>query len=150
MPFFPTSDQVAVAWLKTISGIDPTKVATSLPADAATWASTGFVTAMTVGGSPGSVHVPVSEPVVAVDCWANNANSGKPPWGKAGHLAALIYRATYLAPQPGSFTVLTDFHPAKLRAVYPVSEPRRIPGDESGFARYQLDLQLVYSVAVTP
>lgn len=140
MAYFPTSEQVAVAWLKTIDGVPVNGVATTLPGDNSTWAASGFVTVTTVGGSPG-VDTPLSHPVVQVDCWACNVNSQKPPWGKAGSLASLIKHACYRDPFPQVVLDLgAQFHQAMVQAVYAVTEPRRLTDDPADFARVSMDL----------
>lgn len=138
MANLPNTDLVATSWLKTLPGVNPLRVASSLPGDNASWADTGFVVATSVGGSPG-LHVPMQRPVVAIDCWANNPNSQKAPWGKAGHLAQLVLLGTYMT-EPVDLTFSGDFEPARVFAVAPLSEPRKVPGDEAGFARYSFDL----------
>ena len=142
---YPSPDLVAVTWLKTLTGLPANQIATSLPADNSTWAASGFVQAATVGGTPNR-DVPTYSPVIQVDCWANNVNSQKPPWGKAGHLAAVIQWATYGARQPGVLGMPDGFYPVRLMSVYPITEPRRILGDESAFARVQLDLSFMWTV----
>lgn len=148
MPHFPTAEQIAVAWITTVPGIPTGKVATTLPADDTSWASTGFVTITGVGGSPASRYVPMHEPVMQVDCWAVNPGSSKPPWGRAGELAGLIVERTFTDLRPGEFTVRTGFLPVLMRSVWPLSEPRRINEDEAGYARYQFDIVFAYTVAV--
>lgn len=142
--YYPSPEQVIIAWAKTVLP-DPTQIATSLPA--AGW--TGFVTVLSLGGSPPDPGLPVSAPVVRLDCWAAAANSGQPPWGVASQLAERLYLATLMARQPGTLVAKADFHPAMVRAVYPLSVPRRVDGDPSGYARYTVDVQAHYSLAVT-
>lgn len=136
---YPSHELVAVAWLKTVDGLPTNQIATTLPADNSTWAASGFVQVTTVGGNP-EHEMPMFGPVVQVDCWANNLNSQKPPWGKASHLAERIVWAAYAADQLGSLTLGADFHQPRLMGVYALSEPRRITGDEAGFARIQFDM----------
>ena len=136
---YPSTEQVSVAWLKTLPGLPANQIATTLPADNSSWAASGFVQVAGVGGTP-QVHIPVFEPVVQIDCWANNVDSQKPPWGKAAHLAEVIVWATYSALQPGVFDLGANFYPPRLMAVYPLSEPRRVLHDEAGFARVQFDM----------
>lgn len=139
----PTPEQIAVTWLGTVPGVPLGKVATTLPADTAAWATEGFLTVLSVGG-PGAVYVPVRSPVVQVDAWANNPDSSKPPWGKAGHLIGAVIERTFTDTQPGEFLVMAGFRSVRLMSVFPMTEPRRIPDDESSFARYQLDLTFSY------
>jgi hypothetical protein len=145
MSYFPSSEQVAVAYLKTVAALDPTKIATSLPADAAVWAASGFVQVQVVGGTP-EVHVPKFSPVIEVTCWANNSNSQQPPWGKASHLAEAVKFSTY-SQRSVLLETPENFYDVRLLSVYPVSEPRRVLGDEAGFARVSVDLAFHWTLA---
>lgn len=141
---YPSPELVAVAWAKTVGGdVDPTKVATSLPADAGVWGSTGFTT-VTVLNALSDVHVPLFEPVVAFDCWAAAPGTNKAPWGQAGAMAAALRWATYRPAVP-AVAMPADFHPARLLTVRPLDGPTRIPLDEAGFARVRLVVQLVWT-----
>jgi hypothetical protein len=145
---YPSTEQVAVAWAKAVgaddANIDPTKVATSLPADPSVWSTTGFVTVTAVGGGS-DVHVPLYESAVTFDCWANTPNSSRAPWGQAAALASALLRACYrhdpMTVDPGE-----AFHSARLLSVYPAQMPRRIPSDASNFARVALDLVIAWTV----
>lgn len=151
MPYVPTPEQVAVAWLKTVDGVDATKVATSLPADTATWAATGFWTVTVFPGATGD-DVPLFAPVVRIDSWAANVNTNRPPWGRAGTGAGAVQWATYGAPgqRPTQPDLGDDFYPARILQVVSLGSPVRIPEDGAGFARVQVDVQLHYTLAVTP
>lgn len=143
---YPSAELVAVAWAKTVGGdVDPTKVATSLPADHTTWAATGFVTA-TVLNAGADPHVPLLEPVVAFDCWAAAANSNKAPWGQAGAIASAVQWATYQIAAP-TLAMPPDFYPARLLAVFPIDGPVRVPSDEAGFARVRLTLSMAWTIS---
>lgn len=141
--YLPTPEQVTVAWLQTVAQVDPTKVATSLPADASVWGSTGFWQVTVVGGSLG-LDTPLWAPVVAVDCWAAVPNSNRPPWGRAGSYAAAVLAGTYSARQVGALSFGEEFHPVRVTTCRPLSMPRRVQQDEAGFARVQLDIELTY------
>jgi hypothetical protein len=145
MSLRPTSELVAVAWLKGVTGIPSTAVATDLPADNSTWSASGFVQVMSVGGSP-NIYVPVAQPVIQVDLWAVNPNSSKPPWGKANQLAESIRMGTLDHANVGR--LLTGFpaayNNARCLTVYPISEPRRIRDDSADFAHYTMDLQFMW------
>lgn len=144
MPHLPMSDAVVVALIKTFPGTPPLGVATSLPGDAGSWADLGFIQVASVGGSP-LTHVPVRVPVLQVDCWASNVNSQKPAWSKAGNLAEVVVNATYDF-EPLRVTLPETFYPARVLSCWPVTEPRRIPGDPSGFARVTFDLAVKWAV----
>lgn len=144
MTYYPTAEQVGTAWVKTLDGVDATKVATALPGDANVWASTGFVQLAVVGGSP-RIHSQMYSPVFQVDCWAANV-AGKAPWGRAGSLAAAVVWGCYHGPAPVLVNLGSEFHMGRVHAVIPLSEPRRIEGDEAGFARVQFDMALTWSL----
>ncbi len=146
-PYPPNVELLAVAWLKSLDGIPANGVATTLPADPATWAGEGFVQVTTVGGSP-AVHTPLRRPVVQLDTWANNPDSLKPPWGKASALMETVIWGCYqLSTQQRTFVLPHGFGNARLLTAWPVTEPRRVPADESGFARYSCDLTMVWTIA---
>lgn len=146
MAHIPTTEQIAVEWAKTVDGVDPTKVATTLPADAAVWASTGFVQVTAFPGSA-DVHVPMFAPVVRFGCWAANLNSAQPPWGRAGSIAQALMVATYSHTHQ-DFDLGAEFHAARLLSVYPAGVPVRVPADEAVFAHVYLDLVLGWTVTL--
>lgn len=149
MAHVPNSELVFEAWLKGIDGVPPNGVGTTLPGDNTTWAASGFVQYSVVGGSPG-VYVPEREPVFTVDCWAVRLNSAKPPWGMANNLAETIVEACYQGvdetiPTARVVTISrSGYEQARVQSAYPLTEPRRMPGDEARFARYQFDLALFW------
>jgi hypothetical protein len=144
MAAFPTAEMVTVAYLKTVENVPADKVATTLPADAASWKDSGFVQVTSTGGSP-SIDVPLYTPVLQIDCWANNTNSQKPPWGQAGSLAGAVVYGIYRAETP-ALVLPAGFHGATVHTAHVVSEPRRVPDPEAGFARYQFDISITWSV----
>ena len=145
----PNSELVAVAWLRTVLGLTAAMVSTRLPTDTTLWEESGFVTVgggdgtgAVIGGSPNR-EMPLRAPVVSVHCWAVKRGSGRPPWGKAAQLAELIVTGTYDETRMRrQLTLPSGYQPARLNEAYALSEPRRIPADPSGYAHFQLDLQL--------
>jgi hypothetical protein len=137
------TELVAVAWLSSAAGIEPGQVATTLPSDAAAWEANGFLHVVgAVGGSP-QLYQALREPVVQVDCYAVNLNSGKPPWGKAASLMELVVAATYdEAGLQRALTLRPGYPEARVLTAHLMSEPRRMPGDDSSYARYTADLVL--------
>lgn len=137
------TELVAVAWIASAAGIEPGQVATTLPSSQEAWEPNGFVHVVgAVGGTPQLYHA-LREPVVQVDAYAVNPASGKPPWGKAASLMELIVAATY--DEAGLQRVLTlrpGYPQARVLTAHFMSEPRRMPGDDASFARYQADLVL--------
>ena len=133
----PNTELIAVAWLKTLAGVPSGSVGTTLPA-AEAFATDGFVQVVgVVGGSP-DAYVPLRNPVVQVDTWAVNPGSKRPPWGKANTLIENILAACFTTPDP--IVLRDEYFAARLFEVAATTEPRRIPGDEGGFARYSADL----------
>lgn len=146
--FLPHGELVAQAWLRQLQGVPSNGVSTTLPKDNSTWAASGFVVIEVVGGTP-DLYNPISNPVVSIKCYACSLNSSQPNWGKANQLAEIIklngygtvdsvnnaQRVVGLAPQ---------YQNARVLLAYPVSEPRRMPGDEARFALYQFEMQFVY------
>jgi len=158
MTMNPTSDIVAVAWLATIPGLSSSMVSTNLPQDFTTWSETGFVISNVIAGAP-DLYLPVRRPVVQVDCWAVNPNSGKSPWGKANHLAELVRshvegdRRTANLQRLLSFPQ-GDYLGANVLEAIMLTEPRRAitvgltpVGDEASYAHYMFDLELTWRVA---
>jgi hypothetical protein len=138
-PFASTTDLVAIAWIESCEGIKQGQVGTTLPKPDK-WDADGFVTVLTVGGTP-HVNFALRRPVVQIDCWANNLNSNKPPWGKANNLAEIVLKAMY-ADQldiQRDLTLRDHFNNARVLSVWPQTEPRRIKDDEASYARYQFD-----------
>lgn len=150
MPLLPTTEGVAVAWLRTLPEI-PAGVATTLPAtregQVPTWAEHGFITISVVGGTVRDTNLRM--PVVSVDAWAVAPNSDRPPWGKANGLTELVRDACYredrfpvqVVPSPG------DYLPALVQSASLVtSESRRVPDPDTSRAHYVLDVALYWTV----
>jgi hypothetical protein len=157
MSMNPNNDMVAEAWVAGVTGLSAAMVATNLPQDNSTWAVNGFVTVSVVGGSP-DLYLPVRKPVVQVDAWAVNPNSGRAPWWKANYLAELI--RAHVEAGAATYTrqvILTgkgDYRNAVVFEAILRTEPRRAiaqgmmpTGDEASYARYMLDLELAWRVA---
>lgn len=135
----PTTELVACAWIAGIEGVTSDMVATTLP-DSTSWSTNGFIQVYTVGGSP-KLHNPLRQPVLNVDCWAVSPNSNKAPWGKANYLAELVWDASMVS--PGRVVTLPGSYPqARVLGVDVLQEPRRVPSDQAGYARYQFDMQI--------
>lgn len=146
--FLPHGELVAQAWLRSLEGIPSNGVGTNLPGDNTTWAASGFVQISTIGGTPG-MYLPMANPVISIDCWANAAKSSQPPWGKANQLAERIRFAGYggvdsLNVPQRIVALAPQYQNARVLAAYAVSEPRRMLNDEARFARYHMDMQFVY------
>lgn len=143
-PFPPNSDLVALAWLaQRVPGIVEGQVAASLPA-VASWVAEGFVTALSIPGTQPNLDIPLRKPVVQIDAWgAGGTATAKPHWPKAFRLAELIRVATEAGQLYGKpVTLPDDYSDARVQAVYLLSEPSRVNGDPSGYARVTFDLAL--------
>lgn len=158
-PYPPTNDLVAVAWLsQRVAGLDDSMVATNLPAvredGSLPWGAAGFLQAVTVTGTP-EVDVPIRHALVQCDAWAATIDaagtiSRKPPWGRAAVIAELVRVATE-EQQVGFYskpvTLPADFAPARVLAAYLLTEPSRVTGDPSGYARVTFDLMIDWTRA---
>lgn len=140
-----TSELVAIAWLGSIPDLSTQMVATQLPADESTWETTGFITVNVVGGSP-DIYLPVKNPVLQVDCYANKRSSNKPPWWRANVLAETVRYATLQ--RTGINRLLTisaggaTYPKAVVQTAYLVTEPRRVYHDPGDYAIYTFDLAM--------
>lgn len=138
--FHPTTELVAVAWLKGITALGGA-VATELPADTSSWASTGFVQVQGVGGTP-ALDLPVARPVVSVDFWWVAPSSSKPPWNKANQLAEHLRAHLSSAWAARVVTLPAGYASARVTGAWLLTEPRRIRDDAADYAHFQADLQL--------
>lgn len=157
LPLLATSELVAVAWLGSIPAIETIGgtqvVATTLPPDAgpdgkaAAWTKTGFITVTVVGGSP-DVYVPEKKPVLQVDCWATRPGSSRPPWDQANALMETIRYATLQRTGFNRVLALSArgmaYPSAVVDSAYFLTEPHRDYSDAADYARYLVDLQLIW------
>jgi hypothetical protein len=146
------NDLVAIAWVSRIPAVaalaTQPPVGGSVPADATSWAATGFIEVLTTGGSPDPEYRR-RRPVVTAFCWAVKIGSKKPPWSAAGRLAEYIFDACYtehlthalITPVAEGITYPT----AQIQEVNaPLSEPRKVPNDPAGYARYMIDFEMMW------
>lgn len=137
----PDGALVANAWLRLVAGVPASCVGPTLPSArtaGSAWVLNGFVQHTIVGGSPGT-HVPFRSSVVQLDFWAVTLDDRTAPWGKASGLAETVLDATYGDVSQLSLTVPDGYDTPTLRTVQALQEPRKIPGDAAGFARFQFD-----------
>jgi hypothetical protein len=147
------NDLVAMTWLRGVPAIaalaDPAPVGSELPANAASWSTTGFYTVLTTGGSP-HADFRLRRPVVTVFCWAVKVGSKKPPWEEAARLAEYVLAACYDETANSAHAALTPviggktYPTALIKEINALAEPRKIPGDEGGYARYTVDVELLW------
>jgi hypothetical protein len=89
------------------------------------------------------MYTPMREPIIGVTCWGAAPTSGKPPWNLASQLAEAIVAATLVhTTVPRRVSLPAAYAPAFVRSAYVITEPQRVPGDVSSYARYTLDLAL--------
>jgi hypothetical protein len=151
------SEVVAIAWLLGVPGLtaDADHIGVTVPQrDPATslypWADTGFVQMVgVIGGTPG-MYVPSRQPVVSLNLWAVNPDSGLPPWGRARELGELIVADTYRTTgregggRDVSALMPAGYAGAYVQAAWVVSEPRRVPGDAGAYARLSMDMAFAW------
>lgn len=142
-PYLPTSDLVVVGWLGSrVPSIAPGQVATSLPKAVTSWADEGFVQVTLITGAA-EVDVPqIRHAYAQLDLWATTPGSNKPPWNKAARLVELVRAATETQSYGAPLALSGDYLDARVQAAYLITEPSRILGDPSGYARFTLDLAI--------
>jgi len=140
------TDLVAIAWLGGVTGLTPSMVASRLPTDNSTWAASGFVTVHVSGGSS-AVDYALRQPIVTLGFWACTANSVKPPWGKAFHLAETVHASLNPTDDAGRRAIHRDlvlpgnYPRARVMGAIVRSEPRRAYGDVGGAAHVLMDVE---------
>jgi hypothetical protein len=142
------NDLVATGFLKAILGWT-SNVGADLP-DAASWSPDGFVQITSGIGGSSSVYVPRHSPVVSVKCWARNASaSRRPPWPKANNTAEAIRAGCFTAyRRPVAVTLPAGYPGASVHSAYLLTEPMRLPNDDSAYACYQFNLQMHWTTGV--
>lgn len=138
MSYQPNAEMAVLAWVKSLPGVDATKVATTLPGDPTKWSDTGFIVVTGVGGSP-LADVKLRRPVVSIACWGNTPNSDKAPWGRTQALAETVFNGFYSTATFPFRATWDQFLPAIVLTGQPTTEPRKVPGSTSGFAQVQFD-----------
>lgn len=138
----PDGALVADAWLRLVAGVPSSCIGPTLPSARKTppapWVANGFVQHTLVGGAPGT-HVPLRQPVVQLDFWAVTLDDRTAPWGRASALAETVFDATFGEVVERTLVVPAGYDTPRLRTVLALQEPRKIPGDPSGFARFSFD-----------
>jgi hypothetical protein len=151
LPLEANDENVAVAWIASITGLSTAMVGPVLPPDVdengapAPWLITGYITVAVVGGNPDPL-LPVSRPVVQVDCWATLPGSNKPPWNLALALSRVVLRATWdrrRIPRPVVPVVNGVAYPmCVVQGATVVTSFRRLYDDQADYAHVSGDLQL--------
>lgn len=138
---YASTRKVAVAWLTSLGLASGSE----LPTDTS-WSTTGFVTARASGGSPG-VHIPVAHPVVTVQCYAVDPDTGLPPWNFAWDLAETVRAGTFSNGTQVTLDLPDSGQNARVLSVYLISEPRPSYGDMGDYAVVVTDLALHWAVS---
>lgn len=141
-PHLPTTELVAVHWLRQkVAGLDAAQAGTTLPSDLSKWPD-GFITATAIP-TGAEVNLPqLRHGYMQLDAWAHPPGEGqRPPWGEANRLVELVRAATE-DNAAGALELPASYLPARVLSAYLVTEPERLEGDPSGFARYRADLAL--------
>ena len=144
-PFYPTDELVATAWLtQRVPGLTAGQVATTLPKTVDSWVDEGFVQVTVMSAGRDLIDIPVRRPIVDIDCWAAPpASSSKVPWHKAARLVELIRVAMDDDTSFGQpVTMPANYLGARVQAVYLAINPNRVTGDTSGFARFNMSLEV--------
>lgn len=141
----PSAPLVACTWLRSLD-LDVDDIGTAIPGDPATWATNGYLQVPTaVGGTP-AIHVQMRAPIVQVSAWTNRPNSQQAPWNRAEHLIGSVVTAAHDQQSPLDLDMPAGYYPVRLHAVWCQSEPRRIPGDPSGYAHVSSDFEMRWVV----
>jgi hypothetical protein len=142
---YATTERVAIAWLGSLPGLDPSMVDPTLPppdsSGNVTWAATGFITPHGAGGRA-DMYLPVAHPVVMIQCWAVEPSTGRPPWNAANNLAEIIRQGCLNNGNSQFLTLPNCDQNARLMSAYVVNEPRRTYGDVGDYACVTTDVQL--------
>lgn len=120
-------------------------------------APAAFIRYAVVGGTP-DVDLTLRRPVYTLEAWSNNGDDVRPPWGYA-NLAIEYVRE--LSERFSSNAVLGNvrcvppdpWEPFVVHNLLIHQEPRKFRGDQTGAARYDMDIELWWTplpAEVTP
>lgn len=151
LPLLANAELVCLAYLRTVVSAYDVGVGTTLQGpDPKTgelsWGDTGFVQAITVGGSPNGT-VPIRQPVLSLDFWAAAVGKSRPPWNQANAIAELCLQAHYaFGPSVDrthvAVTLPTGYPSAYVQEFTFLGEPERRPADEANYAHYGCQVQM--------
>lgn len=146
--YIPTPELVAIHWIKGVPGVPVDLVATTVPERSDEFAKSGFIQVASAGGDR-DIETGMRNSNITVSSWAYNPDSQKVPWGKANNLLELILAGTEEDGRVPSraarrLTLPAQYNDARVRTVYPIGEPQRIP-EEGDFARYSMTLVIVWT-----
>jgi hypothetical protein len=139
----PNTDLVAVELLR--PHVPVNRIATRLPSDTTVLADPAFVRIRS--GLGGSVNHQIRRPVVAAEVWAAPTADGssKTPWSRANDVMEGL--VTVLDDENGplfgvTLTLPHDAGDVRVHGVNRLSEPAKVEGDPSGFARFDVDFEI--------
>lgn len=147
MPNRPTSDLVLRAFLTANVPAVLNRVAAVLPEDRTTWRDFGFLQFASIGGTP-EPGLQQRRPVYSLRAYATapDSASARPDWAKANALIEEIItleeKRNRLAGGFARPVLPAAFTGAIVQNFVIHSEPRRIPGNPTGYARFDLDVEL--------
>jgi hypothetical protein len=96
-----------------------------------------------VGGSPNIYARGLRRPVLDVRARWIAVGSKQAPWAKAAALAERVLAGCFDAYDDGIEAILpAGYERALVQSAYPLTEPRRVGGDDSAIATFQFDLQV--------
>lgn len=156
MTTYLTSDYVGVQWLRSLARLVGVDIANEVvdpwvetPTATGTvwkpaWTGRDFISIFAVGGGS-DAYSPEFTPVYQVDCWSRPKNKGsQPPWYAANQLAERIRHLQYEIDGTMLVQLPSPYVNARVVDVTALSEPRRVPNDPNGIARYTLDVQVTF------
>lgn len=138
---------VAIAWLNSLSyTASAPLVGTTVPQDPTAYAQ-GFVQVTVVGGITDN-DLPERKTVFQFDVYVPSINSKKPQWGRASAVAENIVRGTSgFNNVTGAYSLGAGFEQARVQGALLASDPRRVNNDPQGYARYTVDIQIMWVTA---
>lgn len=144
----PNDEQVGIAWCRLYVGpeLGDAGIASNLPK---TLPGDGFVQIRSLRPGIADIDLPTHHSLLTFDFWAAPANGGAHPrWSVAAQLVARVTRAMENRFQTFNkeLGLGADYIPARVQAVYKDNEPRRVPDDPSGYARFTLDVNVDWLV----
>ncbi|MFC8077521.1 hypothetical protein ACFUN8_18540 [Streptomyces sp. NPDC057307] len=147
---YANSELVARAYVKSL-GI--TGCNTTLPQNPANWGGDTFVV-LSVTGANIHPEFRLRMPVITAECFATKLANPKPDgvttqspdWAKACDLAEKIVMGCYDDFVPVDIALgVTGAPAARIYNVGLIGEPRRVPDDQSGYAKYTVDFQIKWA-----
>lgn len=136
----PNAELVAMAWLNR-AGFPADSLATTLPARER-WTYSHFLQVRALNGGLPDVDIPQRRrAVLALDAWAATLNGTRPLWRDAVDVMERVRVATFSSGDARPLPILLPgYTTARVLGAYLASEPARVEGDPSGYARVTCNL----------